>query len=98
MKGRCCPVFGLLAENAGRRGLAVFVASSAGTDAFWLQSRAIDHGALDPSVPIAPDLGIPVTTVTQLAITHCPGCGVDLKREYRRQIDDLRRDELIVRG
>jgi hypothetical protein len=84
----CCYIFESLATAAGEAGLAIIVVTIADQDSFVLQGRAVDAGTQMPDVPIK------ITTMTQQAIFHCPGCGVRLDAYYKRSIQQLRREDL----
>jgi hypothetical protein len=84
----CCYIFESLATAAGEAGLAIIVVTIADQDSFVLQGRAVDAGTQMPDVPIK------ITTMTQQAIFHCPGCGVRLDTYYKRSIEQLRREDL----
>jgi hypothetical protein len=87
----CCKVFQGWFEEAGKRGLGVFVSTKGDPEpAFILQYRA-----LDPGVP-APQPDSPLSFVSDVRIHFCPWCGADLKRSYRDRFPELDRSELQV--
>jgi hypothetical protein len=87
----CCKVFQGWFEEAGKRGLGVFVSTQGDPEpAFILQ-----HRALNPGVP-APQTDSPLSLVSDVHISFCPWCGADLKRAYRDSFRELDRSELRV--
>ena len=87
----CCSVFQGWFEEAGKRGLGVFVSTQGGSDpAFILQYRA-----LDPGVPVPPT-DSQLSSVSDVHIHFCPWCGSDLGKWYRGDLRELDRSELQV--
>lgn len=65
----CCEQFESLVSNAGKRGLAVFVAAALGGGrSFMLQARATELGH---HVSMVPE-DVPVNTVSNMAIFFLP--------------------------
>jgi len=87
----CCATFQGWFEEAGKRGLGVFVTTrEESAPVFILQFRA-----LDPGVPI-PYTNSPLTSISEVHIHFCPWCGASLKRVYRDTFRELDRSELQV--
>ncbi len=87
----CCEVFQGWFEEAGKRGLGVFVATEGDSDpAFILQYRALDRDA-----PV-PYTAFPLSSVSEVHIRFCPWCGANLRKSYRRSFGELDRSELRV--
>jgi hypothetical protein len=87
----CCVVFQGWCQQAGQRGVALFVSTRESADpAFILQYRA-----LDPDAPI-PRTNSPLSSVSDVQIHYCPWCGADLKKTYRTTFRELDRSELQV--
>jgi hypothetical protein len=87
----CCKVFQGWFEEAGKRGLGVFVSTPDHSEpAFILQYRA-----LDPGVPV-PQTDFPLSSVSDVHIHFCPSCGANLKKLYRDSFRELDRPELRV--
>ena len=87
----CCSVFKGWFEEAGKRGLGVFVSMQSDSEpAFILQYRALDRGA-----PV-PRTDSPLSSVSDVHIHFCPWCGADLKKAYRNTLRELDRSELQV--
>ncbi len=87
----CCKVFQGWFDEAGKRGLGVFVSMQGHSDAaFILQYRALDQGA-----PV-PHTDFPLSSVSEVHIHFCPWCGADLKRSYRDSFRELDRSELRI--
>ncbi len=86
----CCYIFEDLAACAGEADLSVVVVTIGGQDSFVLQGRAVDANTdvRNWNVPFK------VTTLTQQAIFHCPGCGVRLHQYYKNSIEPLSREDL----
>jgi hypothetical protein len=87
----CCKVFQGWFEEAGKRGLGVFVSTRDDSEpAFILQFRA-----LDPSVPV-PHTEFPLSAASDVHIHFCPWCGANLKKWYRDNLRELDKSELRV--
>jgi hypothetical protein len=86
----CCTTFQGWFEEAGKRGLGVFVSSGDSKPAFVLQYRA-----LDPGVSL-PRTDFPFSSVSDVRIHFCPWCGSNLKKWYRGDLRELDRSELQV--
>jgi hypothetical protein len=87
----CCTIFHGWFGEAGKRGLAVFVATRGHAEpAFILQFRALDPGGREPHTDA------PLSLVSQIHIHFCPWCGADLKERYRDTIRELDKSELQV--
>jgi len=86
----CCIGFKSAFAHAGERGFGVFVDASANPTLFVLQ-----HRALDPGAPM-PDYNGHLSIITQTGMTHCPWCGKELARWYKKDISKLVREDLIV--
>ena len=87
----CCGVFQGWFQEAGKRGLGVFVSTRDGPEpAFILQYRALDPGA---TVPYTDS---PLSFVSDMHIHFCPWCGANLKKVYRSTFHELDRSELRV--
>jgi hypothetical protein len=85
----CCKVFQGWFEEAGKRGLGVFVSTRGDSEpAFILQYRA-----LDPGVPL-PRTESPLSSISDVHIHFCPWCGANLGRVYRDNFRELDRSEL----
>jgi len=87
----CCRTFQGWFEEAGKRGLGVFVATQDDSGPkFILQYRA-----LDPGVP-APHTQFPLSSVSDVCIQFCPWCGANLHETYRNTFRELDKSELQV--
>ncbi len=87
----CCEVFHGWFDEAGKRGLGVFVSMQDDSEpAFILQYRALDPGA---SVPYT---DFPLSFVSQVHIRFCPWCGARLIKAYRTTTRELDRSDLQV--
>jgi hypothetical protein len=85
----CCRIFQGWFQQAGSRGLAVFVSTKAGPEpAFILQYRALDPGRE------APYTDYPLSSVVHVQIQFCPWCGANLKNFYRDTFRELDRPNL----
>jgi hypothetical protein len=88
----CCNVFRGWFEEAGKRGLAVFVSTRDNSEpAFILQFRVVDPGMHVPRTES------PLSIVSDVHIHFCPWCGAGLKKTYRKAFRELDRSELQVR-
>jgi len=88
----CCKVFEGWFQEAGSRGLAVFVSALDGTEpAFILQFRASE-----PGVP-APHTDSPLSVVSDVQIQFCPWCGARLASHYRDTYRELDRSDLKIK-
>jgi hypothetical protein len=87
----CCTVFQGWFEEAGKRGLGVFVSTQGNSEAAFI----LQYRALDPGVP-APRTGSPLSSVSEVHIHFCPWCGSDLGKWYRSNLRELDRSELRV--
>lgn len=87
----CCKVFEGWFEEAGKRGLGVFVSTRGNSEpAFILQYRA-----LDPNAPV-PHTEFPLSSVSDVHIQFCPWCGANLKKVYRDVLGELDKSDLQV--
>jgi hypothetical protein len=87
----CCSVFQGWFEEAGKRGLGVFVSTRDDSEpVFILQYRALDLGA-----PV-PYTDSPLSSISDMHIHFCPWCGADLKNAYRETLRELDRSELQI--
>ena len=90
----CCGMFEGMYENAGGRGASVLIGRDMeGWPEFTIQHRAIDRDDQSDKVPLMSE-PILMTIVTEFRITYCPGCGRNLSRWYKKNIDILARPEL----
>jgi hypothetical protein len=87
----CCGVFEGWFQQAGKRGLGVFLSTNEGfAPAFILQYRA-----MEPEIPV-PFTKSPLSSVLDVHIHFCPWCGADLSKTYRNSFRELDRSELRV--
>ena len=87
----CCIGFKGNIQMAGLRGYSIFVSSmNRMNPVFIMQHRTLDPGAGIPKTEQA------LTIVSDIQISFCPWCGVDLHRFYRKHYQELDRSELDV--
>jgi hypothetical protein len=85
----CCSIFEGFVDCVGERGMTIIVGTIAGRDTFVLQFRAVEVGD---------SLGyteVPVAVEGHQAIHHCPGCGARLAKCYKKNLDALRRQDML---
>jgi hypothetical protein len=87
----CCDSFRSQARNAGSRGFGIFVDNTAEPIIFVLQHRSMEPGAAKPDYPHGP-----LALVSDLGILHCPWCGKDLNKWYRKSLTSLSRRDLAI--
>ena len=84
----CCHGMEVLNANAGLREFGMFTARYGNEFVFILQHRALDANALPPFTES------PMSVVSELLLTYCPFCGVNLKQCYWDQLKQLDKSEL----
>lgn len=84
----CCRDIEELHRNSGLREFSVFTARYPDGFVFVLQHRALDPDALPPFTES------PMSAVSELPLTFCPWCGVNLKLFYRDLLQELDKSEL----
>ena len=87
----CCAGFEAWYQASDERGFGIVVDRDDADDPkFLLQHRAVDRGASLPDTQ-----GVAVSLVARIAISHCPSCGRNLRKWYRKSIDEFRNAEPI---
>lgn len=89
----CCSIFQDFAGNAGKSGMSIFLGRVV-NDRFILETRAVDFGTA-PAEYLSGS-PVPVAVREHRVIFHCPGCGVRLEKFYSRNLEALRRDDLLT--
>lgn len=84
----CCRGMQELHANAGLREFGMFTARYGNEFVFVLQHRALDPDALPPFTES------PMSSVSELLLTYCAWCGVNLTEFYCDQLKQLERSEL----
>lgn len=83
----CCGAFQANFEMAGHRGFSVFaVALEKDKAAFIVQHRAMEN------FESPPDMGAPVSLISEMYIHCCPWCGTRLQQFYGANSGLLRPD------
>ena len=85
----CCPAFEGTFADAGKRGVGIFVDTNNPIPMFVLQFRASDS-------PINLNHSEPISSVVDVVITYCPWCGVNLGKAYKRNTEELARNDLRI--
>lgn len=83
----CCESFGLLLDRAGEKGFSVIATNIRGNRRFTLQSRSLDSQYGDEVTIDAKDSkgdSIPLASIMELQLSHCPRCGADLGKLIRK--------------
>lgn len=89
----CCGTFQGLTELHGQRGFSVIVEQQGGLR-FWLQHRAL---SVDNEAALVDKLiAGPITLASELAISFCPSCGVNLSQWYGSGVNIAEHPELRV--
>lgn len=87
----CCDSFKSQVHSAGQRGFGIFVDDTAEPVLFVLQHRSTEPGTPKPDYPHGP-----LALVSDLGILHCPWCGKDLNKWYRKSLAQLSRRDLAT--
>jgi hypothetical protein len=86
----CCGIFKGWFEDAGHRGVGIVVHRNPdGEPAFIIQLRSVEPGTSLPE-----GFSGPVALVSEVHIQHCPWCGRNLEKSYRKQVDAMIRPGL----
>jgi hypothetical protein len=87
----CCLAFKEHFSLAGMRGLGVFVSMKGGPPpAFILQHRSLDPGASLKQTEV------PLALVSDSHICFCPWCGANLRKHYKKTVQNLDRSDLKI--
>jgi len=88
----CCASFAAWYELAGQRGFAILV----GRNSKGLGEFTIQHRVVDKNTPDLPPTTYPLSIISDIDITYCPWCGVNLEEWYGKYIGELYRPHLKI--
>jgi hypothetical protein len=92
----CCAGFQGNYELAGERGVAVLTGKDQLGTYFLIQWRAVaKKDAPDLRLALA-NCSVPVSTISQVGLSYCPWCGVNLQQFYGDRVDALNRPDLLI--
>lgn len=85
----CCFAFKGHSENAGQRGLGIYVEVHDKDPKFVLQWRSVDN-------PISFQSEQAISLMEEVKISFCPWCGVRLSEFYSSSYKELARPDLRI--
>ena len=89
----CCEGFKAAHQWCGRRGYSIFYTKGlTKEERVVLQFRAVDKGS---EAGIGPTK-VPLTRVTEVVLTFCPWCGVNLSTYYGKNLELMRRPDCVM--